>query len=973
MTQLTHISKKLLDGLKVLGFDKELDETIFFTSDIWALENIEIIFHLERAIDFGADAVFILKQLNGSYKPLAYIYDYTNKKFEENVLTDVQRKIWSSGETPLACIFYDTEIKIIDCTTHINIKSETPVYLDQLAITSKVHNLYNSLKFKSGIFWEEEIFQKKFKFQNSAYDILIEHIRKIISGFAKEFHNIDIGIINKLIIQSILIKYLEERVDDKGNKLFSNKYFKKFGGASTYSEVLRKKGKSVNLFQDLNKDFNGNIFTWDKVEEDLLQNLNLSSLANALDGDNLPNGQKSFWRFYEFNFVPVELISRLYEEFLGENKHLKGLYYTPSHLAKLLVDEAMPLSQYHTIDLNTYKILDPACGSGIFLVIAYKRLVQWWRLQNKKENKLVKPNLNILKKLLSHNIYGVDLESQAVRLTAFSLCLALCDELSPKQIIEDLKFEDLTESNLVNENFFSIKNHFSFKFNLIIGNPPFKRGSLKDYDDTWQFKNEIIKIPQGQIALKFLTNSLYFLNENSLLCLIIKSSGLLYNSTSIEFKKLLFSSFDVIQILDFTALARNKSLWDNGADVAAAAIFLRNRNPDFNTNILHLTFRRTKATKERIFFEIDDYDLHFINKTIAITNNYIWKNNLLGGGRIRNLVDKFSDYLKIETYLKQNKCFAEEGFIIGTDGDLKPNFIFEIPTLPTESITEHKIDYSQLNTLEANLKFVKVPSPSLFDAPNIIIWENIGIQEIPIFLNKISFSFKHKIIGIKSLDNNIKLLKSIVDFFKINSPLLRFYIYSTSSQVLINKNSAVLKTDLMSLPFFENNQIKLSSIESNIINDVNIYMQDFLRHGEKSFISASITKDDFLNVITNYGNEFKKILNLPYQNEKKKFRLSEVVNLKQHSFIITIFKFDDKEELTLFHETLSDIHFKELSENMISSNLNSNRIIRLYRKNTIIIVKPNQRRYWLSLFAYRDADKSFADLSKLKHHDSRRV
>ncbi len=638
MVSNINISDKLNKGLKVLGFEQELDETLFFVSQVDKLQNVEILFHLEKALDFEATAIFIKKQLNGSYKPLAYIYDFTRKMFEENILTAIQKKIWSSGEVPLACIFYATEIKILDCTTHIN-SDDTPVYLDTIAVTAQVHTLYNAIKLKSGLFWEEEVFQKKFKFQNSAYDILIGHIRKIIADFSKAFDAVDNSIINKLIIQSILIKYLEERVDNSGNGLFSNKYFKKFGGAKTYTDVLRKSGKCVNLFQDLNKDFNGNIFNWTTDEEGVLKTLNLLSLANALDGDYLVNGQKSFWKYYEFNYIPVELISRLYEEFLAENKHLKGLYYTPSHLAKLLVDEAMPLHQFSSVTLDDYKILDPACGSGIFLVIAYKRLIQWWRLKRKTANKsLPKPNLSDLKSLLSNCIYGVDFEPQAVRLSAFSLCLALCDELSPKQIIEELKFEDLTKKNIIHSDFFAFKNETQIQFDLIIGNPPFKRGSLTDYDENWQFKNETVKIPQGQIALKFLTESLKYLKEKGLQCLIIKSSGLLYNSTSTEFKRVLFSNLNVIQILDFTGLARNKSLWDNGADVAAAAIFIRNEKPDFDKNILHLTFRRTKATKERIIFEIDDYDLHFVNRTAAIHNSYIWKNNLLGGGRIKTLI-----------------------------------------------------------------------------------------------------------------------------------------------------------------------------------------------------------------------------------------------------------------------------------------------------------------------------------------------
>ncbi len=169
------------------------------------------------------------KQLNGSYKPQAYLYDYTGRLFQEQELTEIQKIIWSSGEAPLACLFYDTEIKIINCTTHIN-DDNTPVYLAKdLKIVGKVHKLYNeqfAVKLKGGIFWEEEENKNKFKFQNSSYDKLIDNVRYIIHHFKVQNPKISIELINKIIVQVILIKYLEERIDDDGNKLLSNKYFK---------------------------------------------------------------------------------------------------------------------------------------------------------------------------------------------------------------------------------------------------------------------------------------------------------------------------------------------------------------------------------------------------------------------------------------------------------------------------------------------------------------------------------------------------------------------------------------------------------------------------------------------------------------------------------------------------------------------------------------------------------------------------
>lgn len=981
MSEIKEKTNKFYQSIGKLGFEIE-DDAFFLTKTQNNLIDPQIQFHIDNANSFNADAIFLRKQLNGSYKPQVYLYDFTGEAFNENTLTQIQKKIWSSGEVPLVAIFYDTEIKIIDCTTHIKDNGKPEYLFESIKQTAKIKEIYNdqfAIKIKSGVFWEEEENKRKFEFKNSSYDKLIQNIRYVINQFKDANPNIPIVLINKIIIQSILIKYLEERIDDDGGKLLSEKFFKKYSSI-TFNQVLRN-NKFIQLLEDLNdpvNGFNGNIFEWNSNDKQTLEGLNLSILADLLDTNTTLNSKQiplfPDWRYFEFKYIPVELISRLYEEFLAstddpnlsqdEKKKKEGTFYTPSHLVKLLVDEVLPLKKFNEINLSNFKILDPSCGSGIFLVIAFKRLVQIWRLQN--EMKL--PNLDVLKSLL-RNVYGVDKEEQAVQLASFSLCLALCNELKPIEIITKLKFDDLRKSNVIESDFF-IKHKLSeTKFDLVIGNPPFVRGGTRDYESNSRIDNEPIEIPSNQLALKFLVDTYDYLKPNGLQCLIVKSSSLLYNSTSSNFKEKLFSKLNILQILDFTALARNNSLWD-GADVAAAAMFIRKSEIDWQKNILHLTFRRTRATKERIVFEIDDYDLHFINRQTAIENNFIWKNNLLGGGRIKTLLNKFSQETKFEDYLENNHCVVGEGYILGTKGKKFPEYLKNIKTIPTEAIREKGIDYSKLDDIDCNLKFEKVPEEIIFTAPNIILWENIGKKYLPVFYNEVSFSFKHKIIGIGSKNKDIDLLKNISNSFKKNSDFYRFYIFSTSSQLLINLNSAILKSDYMSLPFVANeNESLISEIDKKIISDVNGTMQLFLRNGERSDAVKPIANDEkiFKPFLINYGKEFCHILNLIFENNDKKFRLSDVVSLN-NSFIATIFRYDSSNLATIFHSEVKNLDKKiidELSNYKISAQLSSNRIIKIYaKKDTIIFIKPNQKRYWLSLIAYRDADKCFADYSK---------
>lgn len=990
---------------QIINFNQGLDKLGFLNDDSLFLTNVvsdnpEINFHIEKAKKFKADAVFLRKQFTGNYKPQVYLFDFTNQGFNkenEDEIAYTQKKIWSSGEAPLACFFFNTEIKIINCTTSTKLVKEVykPNYLEQLEVAEIAHKLYNeqfAVKIKSGVFWDEFENKNKFKFTNSAYDILISWIKKVTRALFNENPDIQKRVINKIIIQSILIKYLEEKVDEKNRNLFGDKYFPQFDNATSFTDVLRKR-MFVGLLEKLHSDFNGNLFAWEENEKVVISKCNLYILADALEGTAYSSGQFIIpfdaIKLYEFNYIPVELISRLYEEFLAGdnqesdtkiNKQNEGIFYTPSHLARLLVDEAMPLKSYNEIDLETYKVLDPACGSGIFLVIAFKRLVQWWRLQNGIEKPREVADLKNLLKC----VYGTDKEEQATRLAAFSLCLALCDELSPMQIISKLKFDDLTQSNVLHTDFFinelkakdehdvlliekqkaNYKKLTDIKFDLVIGNPPFKTGGITNYSNIWKFEEEKVKIPQGQIALKFLSESLPFLKDNGIQCLIIKSSGLLYNSSSDEYKKLLFSKLNVIQIFDFTALAEGKSLWDNGARVGSAAIFLRKSNPDFKKNILHVTFRRTNATKERLVFEIDDYDLHFVNRDTAINSNYIWKTNLLGGGRIKNVIDKSKQIDSLNDYCKNQDCIIDEGLEIGSKGQKQFEYIYDLPFLPTEAVSEDLLDLSKLCKIEKDIKFSKLSETgSMFMSPNLIIWESIGENRFPIFLNNVSFSFKRRLISIKSIKNDVKLLNSIKESFDANYLFYKFFMLATSGETLINRNNTFLLKDLKMIPFIKEDNT-FSNYDVNIIDNVVNVQSDFFIHGEASIAMKAISSIEIESILRNYGNEFSSVLNLMYEENSKRFRLDEVVSIDD-SFIATVFKYDDNSNEKVKYSAQLGLDLAGLTHHQVSQHLSSNRIIKLYpQKDTIVFVKPNQYRYWISLIAYRDADKCFADLSK---------
>ena len=111
-------------------------------------------------------------------------------------------------------------------------------------------------------------------------------------------------------------------------------------------------------------------------------------------------------------------------------------------------------------------------------------------------------------------------------------------------------------------------------------------------------------------------------------------------------------------ILDFTSI---RQLYD-GADPKTVAVLCIGRKPRDNHRILHLTFRRTFSVKERIAFELDHYDRHFVIQGSNEKRPWIWRANLLGGGRLQNLAARMDELPKLRDFLRKMGLGLRRGF-----------------------------------------------------------------------------------------------------------------------------------------------------------------------------------------------------------------------------------------------------------------------------------------------------------------------
>ena len=987
LTQINQILSK---------FDMGENSGLVFTATKNTDNPIEIL-ALHQAEKFGATAVYFRRFANSkSSVPQIYIYD---QPYDSNELIDLHRKLWSSGVVPFFYTVTDSQIKIFSCTKKADVKNNelkiSP--LETFLLINEAQEAYNYQKysarlFDNGTFWENDKNKALLDLKNSPYQILLEGLLRAKKQLIAQINEVNLSenTISKLLIMGLLVKYLEEKQDESGVKLLdiARDFYHKFSNAKQFTDILRN-GQCVEFFDELSLKFNGKIFLLSDTEKEELRNAHLNYIAAVFDSEIDNQGRYILthidWKLYSFNYLPIELISGIYEAFLNK-KGNKDVVYTPPFLVNLLVDECMPIYKAEEyFSEENFKVLDPSCGSGIFLVTALKRMIQWKAVIHHQKTGIVQyPEPETIKRIIRNNIFGVDVEKEATLITIFSLSIALCDKLSPMQVWENLRFDDLSEKNIQTKNFFQFFNETPKEsFDLVIGNPPFNPPSPfekknKEYYKILQkeYKTESsFAIHDNNLALLFWDRATLLCKQNKSICLILPSGTWLYNNNALEYRKHFLETFDVKKIIDFTHLS--DVLFHGSADVAVCATIAQNRKPS-EENLLHITIKRSNPSEKRAFFEIDHYDFHSVNYETALHNPLVWKANLLGGGRLLRLINRLSNLRNLEEYLEDKKENSGwqfgEGYIIGHDGTKSEEYLIgkkyknadwitNRKTVLTEGFTEDRITFST----EKEEYFYRNSSSNkeIFSPPHILIKENLGQEKIPVYFSDEHLCFKNEIVGIHAPESEYSNLKSLFRTLTDENQLFRFFSMSISARAGINKShTPIYIKDILKLPYPENElDLELSQSETIVRDDVLNYL---MKSGQDS-------KNSPLNQLANqkelaqFGEVFCRILNPIYAKDEMSWQVDSFNSFEN----LTVFAFRFGKQCSTPIINLGEGNFNKIETLIYNETKQNTRITRVLRgylheqgQDILILIKPNLLRYWLKSVALRDADETFADLKR---------
>lgn len=370
----------------------------------------------------------------------------------------------------------------------------------------------------------------------------------------------DLPSIHRLLGRVLFTCYLEAR-----GALVERDFGRLGAGAkATFKQVLSLPDPEAvrtaltRFFRLLRRYFGGNLFDADLDRDlDSLRNSDIDTLYNLIAGDELASGQKVLpFYVYDFSVIPIETISAVYEDFIraedSRAQRHKGAYYTPPKLVEFTAD----LATKDEPDLTDKRVMDPACGSGVFLVSMFNRMAEAWVRRHERASNGTRARA--LAKILRQQICGVDVSLIACQATCFSLYMAMLDFLDPREIRQlrrELGGERLPDllldgnqtrrqdgpQTVIHGDFLSaLPALVSQSFDLIVGNPPWVSRENVDKDAVikasmaqWESRHPPAEFPTParQVACAFMWEVPQYLKPDGRACLVLPAGILVGDQT----------------------------------------------------------------------------------------------------------------------------------------------------------------------------------------------------------------------------------------------------------------------------------------------------------------------------------------------------------------------------------------------------------------------------------------------------------
>lgn len=342
------------------------------------------------------------------------------------------------------------------------------------------------------------------------------------------------------------------------------------------------------------------------------------------------------WGGIYFKHVPVDVLSQVYEDFahqfVPELARETSIHFTPRNLAAIVVDGAFSAVQSTTPDRA--RVLDPAVGGGVFLVLAFKRLIaERWKASG------VRPRRSEIRRILMDQLSGLDVNVNALNVTALSLYLCALELDPDPSPLSDLKFRKLIGTILhpVDEKSLSrdvapkdsphdmklgslsreVLHRHAGQYDIVVGNPPwnaFKDARADALNATLRKllakPNQPATPPAAAMVARYGSPDIAFLLAASLWAKPAGAIGFavhgrfFFQGDSFGLRRHVFENLRVTGVMNFAALRQEGRIWPKN-DAQFALMVATNVAPGPMDSFYFISPRHEPRLSQDGVFRID--------------------------------------------------------------------------------------------------------------------------------------------------------------------------------------------------------------------------------------------------------------------------------------------------------------------------------------------------------------------------------
>lgn len=537
------------------------------------------------------------------------------------------------------------------------------------------------------------------------------------------------------------------------------------------------------------------------------------------------------WGDLYFDHIPVGLLSETYEELMrqfdAKGRHQTSVYYTPGNIAEYMVAEAL----YQHPKGSKARVLDPACGAGIFLTTAFRKLAE---LQFEETG--IRPQRCDLRKILNNQIVGFDINGHARMLGALALYLTAL-ELDPHpNPIDDLKFDKLeghvlidvadskSDSNTLEAMAGSIGCHvpktFHNSFDLVIGNPPWTALSGKNKALNTIFTNrcrevaqkrgfcdlaETYQNPDNVTDLPFLWCAMDWAKDNGRICFAMAGRFLFKRSgNGFLARQAIFKTLAVTGILNGSAL-RKTQVWPNVSQ-PFCLLFADNRIPERSDEFVFISPEEDPNLNSKGRMRIDPSDAEAICINEVIEQATLLKTLFRGSTRDANFIRRLTSYASQtlgQYWNHENGLCSGQGFHVASR-KFDDSFLDGLPVITAHYKAHPFTIVKNELPLYKPQGLWRPRSPEIYKGPLVLLRESTksNRDQGQALFSASDVAYQGSFYGFSAAGKNDGDFISRYLFVLVHSSLFEYFQLMTSAKFGVERE-AIQVTDAKEFPLVE--------------------------------------------------------------------------------------------------------------------------------------------------------------------------